>query len=158
MEPDRLASTAEADLGEESEWSQDDRHGADDLPAATVTDLGGRSWRPRPDSPIPHSDDAAPEDLQHALATRLVRSDVGNQEFLPNRELLRIVNFNAIQAELAKWQTQTTRIFKPTKGSKKALSIEARKICGNGDQSWRLHPEALEGPFPSPPPPVPETS
>ena len=140
----------------EDQSSQDEKQGADDLPAVTVTDLGDQLWRRRRTDPKPPSQDYTPGPLQHALSGKFVRSDIRSQEFLPNRELPQVVNRRTVQAELAKWHK--SRIFKPIKASRKVLSTEARKICGNGGQSWRLHPEAVEGSLPSPRPRVSETS
>jgi len=144
----------------EDQLIQDDNPGADALPAVTVTDLGDQLWRAarRRTDPRPPSHDYNPGDLQHALTEKLVKSGIRSQEFLPNRELPRIVNKKTVEAEFSKWQDSfRKRIFKPIKVSRD-LGAEAHQICGNGDQSFRSRPETVGGSSPLPPPPSPEPS
>ncbi|KAK5655779.1 hypothetical protein OQA88_5317 [Cercophora sp. LCS_1] len=112
---------------------------------SVITDLGNR-LRMRTDSSALSCDDN-PGDLQDALTHEFVESAVQRANFLPNRQLPRLINPASVEKELAVYQKSIMKRIKTLDFrlplSKFELIAEAHKICGSGEQSWHSHFETI---------------
>ncbi|KAK0719385.1 kinase-like domain-containing protein [Lasiosphaeris hirsuta] len=111
---------------------------------SVITDLGNRLRRRTDSSAL--TCDENPGDLQDALSREFVPSAVQRIDFLPNRQLPRLINPGSVEKELAVYQKSITKRIKTLDFSfplsKLELAAEAYRICGSGEQSWHSHFEA----------------
>ncbi|KAK0614519.1 kinase-like domain-containing protein [Immersiella caudata] len=114
---------------------------------SVITDLG-RKLRRRTDSSA-LTCDKNPGALQDALSRASVHSAAQRADFLPSRQLPRLINPDSVEKELAVYQKSVVKRIKTLDFrlplSKHELALEAHRICGSGEQSWRSHFEAPTG-------------